>query len=291
MSTEYLGLGRKLRGLHLCLPGHRNVEGRLGRLWRRSSKLAGQGGRDGGIHLLSLHWNLELSWSFHHLWLLWKLQGGREGCGWDTGWRQPRRELWWWGMQAGGILHRRPCGGVILLLALLLSCELCSLRSWGHPSCKIKKESKAMISVQSSFHQVTHKDTHWTFCCSHENCYTQNGSVLGRPKVRMSTQKRKECTQLLQVSTKQNKHQITTGHLTAVAIRNTEIKWLESTMWRCVAPTRVARTCLQGLPQYWIDWGAKTCPHMGNSTSSTLPRLHGPNLGQALGFGHSLTTN
>lgn len=70
MPTEYLWLGRGLSSLCLRLPGHRDVEGRLGGLWRRNWGLAGLGGRDRDAELLSLGQDLGLCLGLQHLWLL-----------------------------------------------------------------------------------------------------------------------------------------------------------------------------------------------------------------------------
>lgn len=112
------------------------MEGRRRGLWRRSRELAGWGRGDGGIRLLRLHRDLELGLWLYHLRLLGELQRRRQGHGGEAGCGQPAGELWRRRVQAGGILHRRPRGGVILLLALLLSRELSSLRGGRHSSCK-----------------------------------------------------------------------------------------------------------------------------------------------------------
>lgn len=110
------------------------MEGQRCRLRGRDGELAAGGCRDGNIGLLSLHRDLELCLGLHCLRLLCKLQRRGEGCGGNTGWGQPPRQLRQWGVQAGGVLHGRPRGGVILLLTLPLSSELRGLRRGGHSS-------------------------------------------------------------------------------------------------------------------------------------------------------------
>ena len=46
------------------------------------------------------------------------------------------------GVQAGGVLHRRPFGRVVLLLGLLLPRDLDRLGVWRHPTCGTGTESR-----------------------------------------------------------------------------------------------------------------------------------------------------
>lgn len=96
--------------------------------------MAGRGHRDRGIRLWRLRRDLELHVRLHRRRLLRKVQRWREGCGGKAGGGQPARELRRRGVQAGGVLHRGPRGWVVLLLALLLSGELGSLRGRRHSS-------------------------------------------------------------------------------------------------------------------------------------------------------------
>lgn len=136
MGPEYLRLGRQRRGGHLCLPGHRAVQGQLCGLRGRRGMLASGGHRGRGVRLLRLHGHLELRLRLHHLWLLWKLQRRRQRRSGEAGGGQPAGELRWRCVQAGGVLHRGPRGRVVLLLALLLARELSGVRGGRHPSCK-----------------------------------------------------------------------------------------------------------------------------------------------------------
>lgn len=105
-------------------------------LRRRRGQLAGRGHGDRGVWLLRLRRHLQLCVRLRHLRLLREVQCWREGRAGEAGRGQPAGELRRRGVQAGGVLHRRPRGRVVLLLALLLSGELSGLRGRRHSSCK-----------------------------------------------------------------------------------------------------------------------------------------------------------
>lgn len=99
-------------------------------------ELAGRGCGDRSVGRLRLHRDWELGLGLCHLRLRGELQRGWQGRGREAGRGQPGGQLRRRRVQAGGVLHRGPGGGVVLLLALLLAGELSGLRGRRHSSCK-----------------------------------------------------------------------------------------------------------------------------------------------------------
>lgn len=88
--AEYLWLGRRWRGLHLCLPGHWGKQGRLCGL-RGHGELAGRGHGDRGVGLLGLCGHVQLCRRLPHRRLRRVLQRGWQGRGGEAGRGQPAR--------------------------------------------------------------------------------------------------------------------------------------------------------------------------------------------------------
>ena len=132
MSCLHHGLGLlQLPSLHL------RVEGRLHLLLELGLELS-VGVHGGGP--LQLDLGGRLGGVIHQLGLLGECQGktphGEDALGhaaWQLGGR---------GVQAGGVLHRRPFGRVVLLLGGLLARDLDRLGVGRHPTCGTGTESR-----------------------------------------------------------------------------------------------------------------------------------------------------
>lgn len=142
LALPYLLLDRSLRLRHLVGRLSLHVDCwwhlLLERCWKRS-------GRQGHTLGLDLHLDLWLGRRFHELRLLLReLQGGRERRHGDVGGLQARRQLRRRRVQARRVLHRRALGGVVLLLALLLPCQLHRLGSGRHSTCRARGDTARM---------------------------------------------------------------------------------------------------------------------------------------------------